>query len=283
MKKLLLYFSMALLLFFISGCGGGYYDGMPCSEYCSQQLRPECIGEWQASGEYPGCTCDFKCTEEQNASGEEQPAETTPSCTNECEAIECLENKQYECITGTDGCKNKVESKIAKGKCGVECISNSDCTGQECIAYKCKAKVGSWDLGNLPAPFLSDAIFVVGANAPAMDVASSVQISSMLIYKSGKTFESKLDNQITEADYSHNLIIIGNPCDNTMVKTVFGIECDGTNLNDNQAIIKLADSRGKAALLVSGKTTLGTSEAAKRVANYETSGLSGSEMIINIA
>jgi hypothetical protein len=246
-----------------------------------QQEHSDCAaGGWEVLGVYPDCTCNYVCPE--GGYDETQPVEV-PSCTNECESSECLANKQYDCITGADGCKNKVESKIVKGKCGVECISNSDCTGQECIAYKCKAKVGSWDLGNLPAPFVSDAIFVVGANAPAMDVASSVQISSMLIYKSGKTFESKLDNQITEADYEHNLIIIGNPCDNTMVKTVFGIECDGANLNDNQAIIKLADSRGKAALLVSGKTPLGTSEAAKRVANYQTSGLSGSEMIINTA
>ena len=279
MQKILLYFSMALLLLFISGCGSSQDD---CANYCFQQPHSDCAaGGWEVLGTYPDCTCNYICPEGGNTA-ETQPAETTPSCTNECESTECLANKQYDCVTGADGCKNKVESKIAKGKCGVECISNSDCTGQECIAYKCKAKVGSWDLRNLPAPFLSDAIFVIGANAPAMDVASSVQISSMLIYKSGKTFESKLDNQITEADYSHNLIIIGNPCDNSMVKKVFGIECNGTNLNDNQAIIKLADSRGKAALLVSGKTPLGTSEAAKRVANYETSGLSGTEIIINV-
>lgn len=279
MKNILLYFSMAVLLLLISGCGSSQDN---CTNYCLQQPHSNCTaGGWEVLGMYPDCTCNFICPEGRDY--EPQPAEIeTPPCTDECDASECIENKQYECITGADGCRDKAEPKIAKGKCGVECMLNSDCTGQECIAYKCKAKVGSWDLGNLPAPFSSDAIFVVGANAPAMDVASSVQISSMLIYKSGKTFESKLDSQITEADYSHNLIIIGNPCDNTVVKAVFGIECGGMNLNGNQAIIKLADSRGKAALLVSGKTPSGTSEAAKRVANYETSGLSGSEMVINL-
>jgi len=281
MNKLLL-FSMALLLF-ISGCGSS--EDRNCIEQCMKQDHADCIaGEWSVSGTPPDCTCDFICPEGGNNNDEIQPVEIEePSCINECDSSVCMANKYYDCVLKPDGCRDKVEWKITKGKCEVECMSNSDCSEQECTAYKCKAKVGSFDLKNLPNPFSEDSIFVVGANAPAMDVASAVQISSMLIYKSGKPFESKLDNQITEADYAHNLIIIGNPCVNSMVEKVFGIVCDGLSLNDNQAILKLAVSRGKTALLVTGNTPAATSEAAKRVANYETYGLSGGEMIINIA
>lgn len=269
---------MAVLLLFISGCGSSQDD---CANYCFQQDYPNCTaGGWEILGMYPNCTCNYICPEGRDY--EPRPVEIeTPPCTDECDASECLENKQYDCVIGADGCKDKAELRIIKGKCGVDCMLNSDCGGTECIAYKCKAAASSLSLSNLPKPFSDDAILVVGGNAPASDVAAAGKVSAMLIYEGKKTFETKLDNQVTSGDYAHNLILIGNPCDNSIVEKVFGIECDGTELTDNQALLKLADSEGKAALLISGGSPAATMSAAEKVANYASSGLSGSEMVIN--
>lgn len=278
MKKILLL--LLLIAMLISGCGGSQ-DKIRCIDYCMQQPHAECIGQWQASGTYPDCTCNFICTEENIV--EVQPDEIQePVCTNECDAGACVGSKYYDCVLKPDGCMDKVEWKVRKGTCGVDCMSNSDCSGQECTAYKCKAAIGSMSLKNLPKPFSDDAILVVGANAPASDVAAAGAVSAMLVYEGGKKFDTKLDSQITAADYAHNLIILGNPCDNNLIEKVFGIVCDGLDLNENQAILKLADSKGKAALLISGKTPSATMGAANKVAKYDTSGLSGSEMVINV-
>ncbi|HII14792.1 MAG TPA: hypothetical protein HA362_00605 [Nanoarchaeota archaeon] len=280
MKKLLLFLLLAAVL--VSGCGSS--GDRDCVNQCMEQDHPDCVaGGWSISGAPPDCVCEYICPEGRNDNAVAEPAETEPACTEECDSSGCLGPAYYECVSKPGGCKGKSDLKVAKGRCGIECLSNSDCSGQECVAYKCKAQAVSLDLKDLPGPFSEDAILIVGANAPGSDVAAQLAVSSMLLYEGGKKFESKLDTQVSEEDYSHNLVLIGSPCDNTIIEKVFGIVCDGLALNANQAMLKLADSRGKAALLISGKTPAATLKAANQVANYGDYGLSGSEMVINAA
>ena len=34
-----------------------------CEDYCLTLSHVECVGEWEISGTYPSCVCDWKCTE----------------------------------------------------------------------------------------------------------------------------------------------------------------------------------------------------------------------------
>lgn len=280
MKKL--FFLLILAAMLIAGCRGEK-NYMTCQQYCEQQEHADCAGEWQVLGEYPDCTCNFVCPEHPTAAPETKPAEIQkPNCTNECDSGQCVGTKYYDCVLKQDGCKSKVEWKVRKGTCGVECITNADCSGNDCVAYKCKTPVSTLNLNKLPKPFSDDAIIIVGGNAPASDVAAAGKVSAMLVYEGGKPFDTKLDNQVTTADYNHNLILLGNPCHNAIVERVFGIVCNGTELTSSQALLKLAESNGKTALLISGGSPSATLKAAEKVANYASSGLSGTEMVINV-
>lgn len=45
---------------------------MSCDEYCKSQPHIECVGQWNISGTYPDCVCDFVCdTSELNVTEDE--------------------------------------------------------------------------------------------------------------------------------------------------------------------------------------------------------------------
>ena len=102
----------------------------------------------------------------------------------------------------------------------------------------------------------------------------------MLQHESGKEVPTKLDNEIAGQESEHNLIIIGSPCDNLAVEKIFGIACDGLDLDEGKAIIKLTANGNNAAMLISGKTPSDALRAAKMVAEYESYSLKGTEVIV---
>ncbi|HLC73520.1 MAG TPA: hypothetical protein VJH20_02690 [Candidatus Nanoarchaeia archaeon] len=63
-------------------------------------------------------------------------------CTDECSSDSCNSFNYISCLTTSDGCKDKSDEGIIKGKCGVECLSTFDCaTTQLCSkSYKCETK-----------------------------------------------------------------------------------------------------------------------------------------------
>lgn len=215
----------------------------------------------------------------------EQPQEVTqpegPSCSDECTSDTCSGCKYYECVMQDDGCKDKIAKGIVEGKCGAECFFNSDCgDGQECVSYKCKTKTSVLDLEDLPEPFLKDTFIVLGADGTSTDVMAAVEIATMLQHESGKEAPTKLDNEIAGQESSYNLVVIGSPCDNLVIETVFGIECDGLKIDEGKALIKLASNGDKAAMLITAKSPSDILRAAKQVANYESYSLEGTEVIV---
>lgn len=51
-------------------------DSMTCEEYCPTQPHIQCVGEWNISGTYPDCVCNFVCDEvDLNVTDEEDAAE----------------------------------------------------------------------------------------------------------------------------------------------------------------------------------------------------------------
>jgi len=65
-----------------------------------------------------------------------------PSCNDECSSgrTKCVGYKYYTCGNyDSDPCLEWSSGKIKIGKCGVECITNSDCpSGYTCSNYKCE-------------------------------------------------------------------------------------------------------------------------------------------------
>ena len=63
------------------------------------------------------------------------------SCKDECSADDCSGFEFMSCQNKLSGCKGLINKGIVKGKCGVGCVSNSDCNlNYECITYKCVIK-----------------------------------------------------------------------------------------------------------------------------------------------
>jgi hypothetical protein len=58
-------------------------------------------------------------------------------CVNECSVSTCIGSVYKECRAMSDGCKDQLAGRTAKGMCGVECTSNSDC-GTNCFSHSRK-------------------------------------------------------------------------------------------------------------------------------------------------
>ena len=59
-------------------------------------------------------------------------------CKDECSQSLCFGLDYEECIIDSDTCQHKLTKKKIKDKCGVECLSNSDCISlEQCKSYKC--------------------------------------------------------------------------------------------------------------------------------------------------
>ncbi|MBI5872006.1 hypothetical protein HZB88_02885 [archaeon] len=86
------------------------------------------------------------------------------------------------------------------------------------------------------------------------------------------------DIEDSYADY--NLILVGGPCADPLVETVFGLTCDGWAYSEGEALVKLAENGDKVALLISGTTGDDTTRAAVALANYEDYGFEDTEALV---
>ncbi|MFH0751965.1 MAG: S-layer protein, partial [archaeon] len=90
---------------------------------------------------------------------------------------------------------------------------------------------------------------------------------------------SKTHDEVTSpSDY--NLILVGGPCANPLVETVFGLTCDGWTHSAGEAVVKLAANGDKVALLVAGTDALDTRRAGKAVAAYTDYTFEGTEVLV---
>ncbi len=81
----------------------------------------------------------------------QEPEEEKPSCTDECSSDSCDGYKFISCETTEEGCKSEVNNGFIKGKCNVECISDSDCKiNERCsIEFSCIEKESTQPLDEI--------------------------------------------------------------------------------------------------------------------------------------
>lgn len=61
-----------------------------------------------------------------------------PSCMDKCSEPACEGYFFIDCISDVDGCLKNAAAKLVVGKCGVWCVSDSDCgQDEDCQEYKC--------------------------------------------------------------------------------------------------------------------------------------------------
>ena len=96
------------------------------------KCRVECITDNDCSSN-GGCL-DYKC--EINQEEVNTPEEET--CVDECFDTDCLGSDFIDCVSKSDGCRDEINKGKIVGKCGINCLTNSDCSiDKECKNYQC--------------------------------------------------------------------------------------------------------------------------------------------------
>ncbi len=146
------------------------------------------------------------------------------------------------------------------------------------------------DLSDYPTMFLTEGkfngLFVVGESAAPIDVLSMIDVAvffATLGYYEPSMGATKLDSEIASVP-AQNLIVVGNPCVNTVAAELLGFPSDCTEgFEPGKAKIQLFQhANGNYALLIAGYSGEDTRLAAKVLANYpeKIASAGGMEVII---
>lgn len=146
--------------------------------------------------------------------------------------------------------------------------------------------VSAYSISDYPSFFAKDntfnAIYVVGEEAPALDVVSATAISSGLA-KYNLTTEvgtSHIDREVLNITRK-NAIVVGSPCENTAAAMLEGNPkpCY-KGLGGSVGYIKLFEHGSKVQVLITGLTEEDRHAAAKYLANKELSGIKTKEYMV---
>ncbi len=128
-----------------------------------------------------------------------------------------------------------------------------------------------------------NAKYVVGEEAPALDVVSATIISTSLAKFENVTTDvgtSTLDSEITNVSM-FNAIVIGSPCENKAAFQLMGSpEPCYKNLGGSVGYIKLYENNGRVQVLITGLDEKDRSAAAKYLANKDLSGIQVAEYLV---
>ncbi|MBI5797375.1 hypothetical protein HZA98_00540 [Candidatus Woesearchaeota archaeon] len=120
----------------------------------------------------------------------------------------------------------------------------------------------------------------VKANIVIKGTGSTTASGSTTYIPAAVTPATKLASEIgTASDY--NLILVGGPCANSLVSTLFSMTCEGWSFQEGEAVVKLAANGNKVAMLVAGTTASDTRRAAKAVATHGSYTFSGAEVVVS--
>lgn len=129
-----------------------------------------------------------------------------------------------------------------------------------------------------------NAIYVIGEEAPALDVVSATVISSSLAKFENVTTEvgtSRLDTEIANIS-TKDAIVVGSPCDNRAAYQLMGSpEPCYKDLSGSVGYIKLFQNYGRVQLLITGLDEKDRNAAAKFLANSNLKLINSTEFVIN--
>jgi len=145
----------------------------------------------------------------------------------------------------------------------------------------------AYTIADWPHFFVSDgkfsAKYVVGEEAPALDVVSATVISTSLARFENVTTEvgtSTLDTEISDIT-KHNAIIVGGPCDNRAAAQLMGNpEPCYKDLGGSVGYIKLFERNGRVQLLITGLDEKDRNAAAKFLAEKSMVNIKTTEYIV---
>src|SRR3989344_460694 len=126
---------------------------------------------------------------------------------------------------------------------------------------------------DIPADQVQANVVVKGSSATVSGSSNEVCTVASI------TPRTLLDTEVTNPQ-SFNLILVGGPCANPLVETVFGVSCSGWELSEGEALVRLANNGNKVAMVVAGTTALDTRRAAKAVSQSDRYTFSGAEAIV---
>jgi hypothetical protein len=125
--------------------------------------------------------------------------------------------------------------------------------------------------------------YVVGEEAPALDVVSATVISTSLAKFENVTTEigtSTLDTEISNISI-HDAVIIGSPCENKAAFQLMGNpDPCYKDLGGSVGYIKLYQGNGRTQLLITGLDEKDRSAAAKYLAQKDLSGIQSTEYVV---
>lgn len=117
---------------------GSGFSKCYCSKVSNSQVRVTCYFS-DSLKEQAKNTCIGESSTKDVATAHATLSVSYTTCVNECNPGQekCEGFYFYICEKGADGCYHWSQGQIVKGKCGVECTSDSDCDGGYCSNYKC--------------------------------------------------------------------------------------------------------------------------------------------------
>jgi hypothetical protein len=133
---------------------------------------------------------------------------------------------------------------------------------------------GASDQVELQVP--NDQVF---ANVVVKGTSTTVSSGTTTYVPAEVTPATMLASEVSSAT-DYNLILVGGPCANDLVESVFDMTCDGWAYETGEAVVKLAENGDNVALLVAGSSADDTRRAARAVANYGDYDFSGAEVMV---
>lgn len=148
--------------------------------------------------------------------------------------------------------------------------------------------VSAYTISDWPSFFVSDnvfnAVYVIGEEAPALDVVSATVVSTSLAKFENLTTAvgtSALDSEVGDI-CARDAVVIGSPCENFAAFKLLGSpEPCYKDLAGSVGYIKLYEKGSKVQLLITGLSEKDRNAAAKFLANSDLSSLDVKEFVVN--
>ncbi|MBW2969835.1 hypothetical protein KY319_01800, partial [Candidatus Woesearchaeota archaeon] len=148
--------------------------------------------------------------------------------------------------------------------------------------------VSAYTISDWPSFFVSDnvfnAVYVIGEEAPSLDVVSATVVSTSLAKFENLTTAvgtSALDSEVGDIS-AKDAVVIGSPCENLAAYKLMGspVPCY-KDLAGSVGYIKLYEKGSKVQLLITGLDEKDRNAAAKFLANSDLSSLDVKEFVVN--